>query len=1009
MSEANQIHTDQDPYHTACFRCHMCSTQINTPTFSTVDGEIQCGACQTNPAISRSEEKQPASTSAVSNAAATLPLPSTSHLESTSQHVAKPPSVTPHARSDENGAIRAIGTDTAAAAPGADNAAVATDATDSAIVTSPSTSHEKHMPMHERLSDTIQSEILQAYYSSHTELPTYLPDEERQRRDASHGSISSTVHDLWTRVHSLTESDILRSLSMHDSEFEALIATPDFAARRSSIFNVRSPNPSLTMSNGVRPSPVLDDGSSSTSWPPRHQEQATGILDDIAQLEMQRHMALADLLSVQSAQDQFGAADDKSLPNRIRLVIASLMAHLDTVKWEYRRELESILLHQQSVQQELKPMMQVRDTLMQESQALAERIDEMTAHLADLEGMQRHARPEFQGASNSEAEPELARSAPTSLAHDGVDASTDSHATVEELPQHYPPVAHNDVVEARTPTSEALASDMPAEQPSATLDQLQPGAVEISSTLEHMPPTPEKSNSVNASPPVATAQLPDGAVSNLSASPRRPPPSPIPSERAPPPPPSFTKVPDASPIQTGDSDTRSAATSPAPSIFSISPPSAVPMPDVAPVPDIAAFVSSDSVPPGAVPAAPAPIPKQPTAPALPARSQPSASPVTSKAMPLSHDHVSQSSVPSLRPSLDSAASTTIPSAPAPAPAPAPMLSTSPAASSFMSERPSLGQRSGSNASLRSTESVPPPGPTRTRRVPSVQPEPARPNAVSNGNRRDASLPSVPSPRKFRWMRPRIPGASELNALSETLLLPAHEFAKSSRTTSGSQAPKTSMDSSSPPMSTASGGNDPPPLPRRRSGMSPGPAPPSAPTSPAQVSTARPVPQARTNNASMMGRSLLEQAQLEGKSVPRLVQLCLAAIEANGLADEGLYRKSGSTYQQRHIVQLFDSGASFDLQDTNEFNDVSAITGVLKGYLRQLPEPLVPYRDLGKFVELIETPGALNVSTMRHLLDQLPMAHYCTLQRLCKHLRVVHNHSNETRMTARNLGIVFGRK
>lgn len=158
----------------------------------------------------------------------------------------------------------------------------------------------------------------------------------------------------------------------------------------------------------------------------------------------------------------------------------------------------------------------------------------------------------------------------------------------------------------------------------------------------------------------------------------------------------------------------------------------------------------------------------------------------------------------------------------------------------------------------------------------------------------------------------------------------------------------------------------------------------------------------------MGRSLIEQVELEGNAVPALVSHCVVAIEANGLEDEGLYRKSGSSQQQRQIIQLFDSGSSFDLCDFDQFNDVSAIAGVLKSYLRELPDPLIPYESLSSFVELAEKPGALSIASMRSLLSQLPVPHYETLRRLCVHLRVIHDHNTSTRMTARNLGIVFGR-
>ena len=61
----------------------------------------------------------------------------------------------------------------------------------------------------------------------------------------------------------------------------------------------------------------------------------------------------------------------------------------------------------------------------------------------------------------------------------------------------------------------------------------------------------------------------------------------------------------------------------------------------------------------------------------------------------------------------------------------------------------------------------------------------------------------------------------------------------------------------------------------------------------------------------------------------------------------------------------------------------------------------------KYIYIMETPDALSIPAMRLLLEQLPKPHYDTLQRLCTHLKVVHDHSHQTRMSARNLAIVFG--
>ena len=60
--------------------------------------------------------------------------------------------------------------------------------------------------------------------------------------------------------------------------------------------------------------------------------------------------------------------------------------------------------------------------------------------------------------------------------------------------------------------------------------------------------------------------------------------------------------------------------------------------------------------------------------------------------------------------------------------------------------------------------------------------------------------------------------------------------------------------------------------------------------------------------------------------------------------EGIYRKSGGSGQSKAITALFERGdyASFDLTDSEAFNDVSSITSVLKNYFRQLPNPLLTF-------------------------------------------------------------------
>lgn len=165
----------------------------------------------------------------------------------------------------------------------------------------------------------------------------------------------------------------------------------------------------------------------------------------------------------------------------------------------------------------------------------------------------------------------------------------------------------------------------------------------------------------------------------------------------------------------------------------------------------------------------------------------------------------------------------------------------------------------------------------------------------------------------------------------------------------------------------------------------------------------------SSGPSMFGRDLVEQAKHEGRDVPIIVDKCIEAVEASGMDYEGIYRKSGGTSQLKVIMQLFDRGSPFDLRDLDRFNDLSAVTSVLKNYFRELPNPLLTFDLYDDFINAVgskQEPPAKAIH-MAKLVSMLPRQHYCTLKNLILHLHRVQEGSAENRMTARNLGVVFG--
>lgn len=161
--------------------------------------------------------------------------------------------------------------------------------------------------------------------------------------------------------------------------------------------------------------------------------------------------------------------------------------------------------------------------------------------------------------------------------------------------------------------------------------------------------------------------------------------------------------------------------------------------------------------------------------------------------------------------------------------------------------------------------------------------------------------------------------------------------------------------------------------------------------------------------SMFGRDLTEQVQADGqggyRQVPVIVEKCIAAVDALGkksrslsiirlltiyvaLDYEGIYRKTGGSSHTKNITQLFERGdySSFDLTDSERFNDICSVTSVLKTYFRMLPIPLLTFDLHDSFMSAIQLreASAKNIALLE-LINKLPDEHYHTLRVLVLHL------------------------
>lgn len=140
-------------------------------------------------------------------------------------------------------------------------------------------------------------------------------------------------------------------------------------------------------------------------------------------------------------------------------------------------------------------------------------------------------------------------------------------------------------------------------------------------------------------------------------------------------------------------------------------------------------------------------------------------------------------------------------------------------------------------------------------------------------------------------------------------------------------------------------------------------------------------------------------------IPSLVVHCVNEIEQRGLNEAGLYRLSGAERTVRELKEKFLRGKTVPL--LSKVDDVHAITGLLKDFLRNLREPLLTFRLNRTFMEAAEVADEDNsIALVYQTISDLPQPNRDTLAFLIIHLQRVAQ-SLVTKMNVTNLARVFG--
>ncbi|XP_066997910.2 active breakpoint cluster region-related protein [Anabrus simplex] len=172
-------------------------------------------------------------------------------------------------------------------------------------------------------------------------------------------------------------------------------------------------------------------------------------------------------------------------------------------------------------------------------------------------------------------------------------------------------------------------------------------------------------------------------------------------------------------------------------------------------------------------------------------------------------------------------------------------------------------------------------------------------------------------------------------------------------------------------------------------------------------TLRRVPTAKTSG--LFGAKIQQVCKRQKRNVPFIMTSCVREVERRGMNEVGIYRVSGSASDVNRLKKSFETN-SYEAEQLLKEVDIHSVTGILKLYLRELPEALFTDELYPKFLEAFNTRNSGEGGKQRALQTcfmSLPDQNQEIINFLLDHLIKVNLHENQNKMSLHNLATVFG--
>jgi len=149
---------------------------------------------------------------------------------------------------------------------------------------------------------------------------------------------------------------------------------------------------------------------------------------------------------------------------------------------------------------------------------------------------------------------------------------------------------------------------------------------------------------------------------------------------------------------------------------------------------------------------------------------------------------------------------------------------------------------------------------------------------------------------------------------------------------------------------------------------------------------------------------IEAAQAVGVNteLPAVMYRCIEYLTfKDAIAEEGIFRLSGSNTVIRALRDRFNTEGDVDLVEDQKNYDIHAVASLLKLYLRELPASILTRELHLEFLKCLELTAKDRIIKLNVLVNRLPRPNRVLLQALSEFLLSIVNNADVNKMNVRN--------